>query len=109
VRLAPDFTTIADFRKNNGEGFRKGSGIVGYNLLANVDAKHPLIVAHEVTNVGNDRSALYRTATLAKNVIGSDALDVVTDRGFYSCFEMYHCEQSQIKPIFPTHIPRTTW
>ena len=81
----------------------RGTGIVGYNLQAAVDAKHHLIVAHEVTNVGNDRSALYRTATLAKDVIGSDQLEVVADRGYYSGFEIYNCEQSQIK----TYLPKT--
>ena len=35
----------------------KGTGMVGYNVQAAVDAKHHLIVAHEVTNVGIDRSA----------------------------------------------------
>ena len=81
----------------------KGTGIVGYNLQAAVDPKHHLITAHEVTNVGNDRSALYRIATLAKNVIGSDQLEVVADRGYYSGVEIYNCEQSQIK----TYLPKT--
>ena len=33
----------------------RGSGMVGYNVQTAVDAKHHLIVAHEVTNVGPDR------------------------------------------------------
>jgi cob(I)alamin adenosyltransferase len=31
-------------------------GLVGYNVQTAVDAKHHLIGAHEVTNVGSDRS-----------------------------------------------------
>lgn len=36
----------------------RGTGIVGYNVQAVVDAKRHLIVAHEVTNVGHDRDQL---------------------------------------------------
>src|SRR5262245_29196755 len=32
----------------------RGSGVVGYNVQVAVDTEHHLIVAHEVTNVGND-------------------------------------------------------
>jgi transposase len=34
----------------------KGSGMVDYNVQVAVDAKHHLIVAHEVTNSGSDRA-----------------------------------------------------
>src|SRR5438046_7250655 len=34
----------------------RGSGMVGYNVQSAVDTKHHLIVTHEVTNVGSDRS-----------------------------------------------------
>src|SRR5712664_4403063 len=33
----------------------RGTAIVGYNVQTAVDAKHHMIVAHEVTNVGHDR------------------------------------------------------
>ena len=47
----------------------RGTGIVGYNVQTAVDAKHHLIVAHEVTNVGHDRDQL---ATMAKQRAGGD-------------------------------------
>ncbi len=36
----------------------RGTGIVGYNVQTAVDTKHHMIVAHEVTNVGHDRTQL---------------------------------------------------
>jgi transposase len=36
----------------------RGSGIVGYNVQTAVDTENHLIVAHEVSNVGSDRSQL---------------------------------------------------
>ena len=38
------------------------SGVVGYNVQTAVDTKHHLIVTHEVTNVGTDRSQLASVA-----------------------------------------------
>jgi hypothetical protein len=40
----------------------RGKAIVGYNVQTAVDTKHHLIVAHEVTNVGSDRSQLAHIA-----------------------------------------------
>lgn len=48
----------------------RGIGIVGYNVQTAVDAKHHLIVAHEVTNVGIDRDLLAGMATQAREAIG---------------------------------------
>src|SRR5512132_1796237 len=36
----------------------RGSGVVGYNVQVAVDTAHHLIITHEVTNVGTDRSQL---------------------------------------------------
>ena len=40
----------------------RGSGVVGYNVQVAVDTEHHLIVTHEVTNVGTDRSQLSHMA-----------------------------------------------
>src|SRR5438034_2119345 len=40
----------------------RGSGVVGYNVQVAVDTAHHLIVTHEVTNVGTDRSQLAHVA-----------------------------------------------
>src|SRR5437764_1698134 len=44
----------------------RGSGVVGYNVQVAVDTQHHLIVAHEVTNSGSDRSQLANIASQAK-------------------------------------------
>src|ERR1700683_2240718 len=48
--------TDPDARSMNSAG--KGTGTVGYNVQTAVDTKNHMIVAHEVTNVGHDRSQL---------------------------------------------------
>ena len=48
--------------------------MVGYNVQTAVDAKHHLIVAHEVTNQGHDRHQLANMAKQAKAVIGCEEL-----------------------------------
>jgi len=47
----------------------KGTGVVGYNVQAAVDARHHLIVAHQVTNVGTDRAALTKMAIAARQAM----------------------------------------
>src|SRR5258705_4148070 len=60
----------------------RGSGMVAYNVQSAVDTTNHLIVAHEVTNVGTDRSQLATMAQAAKAALRSDHLDVVADRGY---------------------------
>ena len=79
----------------------RGSGIVGYNVQSAVDSRHHLIIAHEVTNIGSDRSQLARMAKQAKAVLGHDTLDVVADRGYYSGREIRACEQAGIDAYLP--------
>ena len=52
----------------------RGSGVVGYNIQVTVDTKHHLIVTHEVTNVGNDRSQLASVAKQTKETLETETL-----------------------------------
>jgi len=79
----------------------RGSGVVGYNVQVAVDTKHHLIVTHEVTNTGSDRSQLANVASQAKAVLGADRLDVVADRGYFNSTEILACEQADITVTLP--------
>ena len=79
----------------------KGSGMVAYNVQSAVDTKHHLIVAHEVTNDGSDRSQLFAMATQAKAALKVDKLEVVADRGYYKSKEILACAESGITVTLP--------
>jgi transposase len=79
----------------------RGSGVVGYNVQVAVDTEHHLIVTHEVTNTGSDRSQLATVAKQAKAVLGADHLDAVADRGYFNSPEILACEQADITVTLP--------
>jgi transposase len=79
----------------------RGTGMVGYNVQTAVDAKHHLIVAHDVTNVGHDRAQLSKMAKQAKVAIGFDHLDVVADRGYFHGEELLACDEANITTYLP--------
>ena len=79
----------------------RGSGVVGYNVQTAVDTENHLIVAHEVTTSGSDRSQLANIARQAKAVLEADTLDVVADRGYFKGEEILACEQSGITVTLP--------
>ena len=79
----------------------RGSGVVGYNVQVAVDTEHHLIVTHEVTNTGSDRSQLANIATQAKAVLRADHLDAVADRGYFNSPEILTCEQANITVTLP--------
>ncbi|MEX2198796.1 MAG: IS1182 family transposase [Burkholderiales bacterium] len=79
----------------------RGTGIVGYNVQTAVDAKHHLIVSHEVTNVGHDRSQLASMAKQARGATGQDDLTVLADRGYFSGEEILECGKTGINALVP--------
>jgi len=79
----------------------RGTGMVGYNVKMAADTKHHLIVAHDVINVGNDRSELWPMAKQAREAVGKEKLEVIADRGYYTGTEILACEQAGIKTLVP--------
>ena len=102
LREAPDHQvslTDPDARSMATSG--RGTGMVGYNVQTAVDTKHHLIVAHEVTNVGHDRTQLSSMAKQARAAIGTEQLTVLADRGYFKGEEILECEQAGINALVP--------
>jgi hypothetical protein len=79
----------------------RGSGMVGYNVQTAVDTRHHLIVAHEVTHAGHDRTQLTSMGTQAQQALGKKELTVIADRGYFSGPEILACEQRELTPLVP--------
>jgi hypothetical protein len=79
----------------------RGSGVVGYNVQIAVEAKHHLIVTHEVTNDGTDRSQLSHVAKETKATLEVEKLDAVADRGYFNGEEIQACEEAGITVTLP--------
>ena len=79
----------------------RGTGMVGYNVQTAVDTTHHLIVAHEVTNIGNDRSQLASMSEQVREETGIEKLAVVADRGYFSGEEILACDQAGITAYVP--------
>lgn len=79
----------------------RGTGVVGYNVQTTVDAKHHLIVAHEVTIVGNDRDQLYNMAKQTRDALGTQSVTVVADRGYFKGEAIVDCENADITTPVP--------
>jgi transposase len=81
--------------------YGKGTGLVGYNVQTAVDSDTHLIVAHEVTNVGNDRAQLATMARVAKAALGAEELEAIADRGYFNGAELLACHEDGITATVP--------
>ena len=79
----------------------RGTGVVGYNVQVAVDAKHHMIVAHEVTNVGHDRTQLASTSEQARAAMNTEELMVLADRGYFKGEEILACDRLGIDALVP--------
>ena len=106
VQAAPDqqvSLTDPDARSMATSG--RGTGIVGYNVQTAVDAEHHLIVSHEVTNVGHDRTQLAPMALKAQEATGCEEITALADRGYFNGEQVLACEGTGVLPC----VPKTLW
>lgn len=75
--------------------------VVGYNVQSAVDTRHHLVVAHEVTNVGIDKGHLSSMAEQARDVLNSETLEVLADKGYFKSEEIATCEDAGIQVYVP--------
>jgi transposase len=73
-------------------------GKVAYNVQTAVDAKHKLVVHHEVSIEPNDLRSLLPTASAAKEALGTEQLNVVADAGYSNGVHAKACEDTGITP-----------
>ena len=79
----------------------RGTGMVGYNVQTAVDTKNHLIVAHEVTNIGHDRTQLSKMALQSREALETDDLEAIADRGYFKGPEILKCVEAGITPSVP--------
>jgi transposase len=100
MAAAPDgqvSLTDPDARSMATSGHR--TGVVGYNVQTAVDAKTHLIVTHEVTNLGSDRSQLSSIAKQTREAMGVEKLTALADRGYFKGEEILECERAGIDAL----------
>ena len=71
-----------------------------------VDVKNHIIITHDVSNTGSDRSQLAKVAQQAKQVLAVEHLEVVADRGYYNGEQLLACERANITTYLPK--PKTS-
>lgn len=73
-------------------------------MQAAVDTGSHIVVAHEVTNLGHDRTQLANMSRQAKDATGAEELTALADRGYFSGAEVLACEELGVTPICPKPI-----
>ena len=74
---------------------------VGYTVQVAVDAKHTLIVEHEVTNAVTARDHLSHMAIRTKATLGVEHVEAITDVGYSDGEEVKACLEAGMTPYVP--------
>jgi transposase len=70
-----------------------------YNMQAAVDSKNHLIVNYLVTNEASDLNQLSGVAISAKETLGVEQIDCISDKGYYDFMQIKQCVDSGVTPF----------
>jgi transposase len=79
---------------------------VGYNIQATCDEKHKLLVDYDTGTV-NDTHALAPMATACKEMLQTDRLHVLADKGYHTGNQLHECRQNNITTFVSPKAPAT--
>ena len=106
IKLEASTTKTISLTDPDSRLMKGGQGItVGYNVQAAVDPEFHLIAAHEVTTDPTDRKQLFNMAKQAQDVVETENLTVLADRGYYKGTEILACKEAGIE----TFVPKTNY
>ena len=74
---------------------------VCYNIQTSVDAKKHLIVDYDVSTSPTDHHQLTSGAVAAKEMLGVDRLEVLSDKGYYVEKDVSDCEENNVTVFMP--------
>ena len=77
--------------------------MTAYNVQTAVDARHGLIVHHEVTQDASDNRQLLPIAQETRTVLQQDTLTVVADAGYSNGEQFQACEDRNIEAFVPAN------
>ncbi len=100
VKADPDkqvSTTDPDSRLMKTQGLNR---VVCYNVQTAVDAKHHMIVAHEVTNT-TDRGQLCHVGQQAQAALANKAITVIADKGYYGGPDIKDAQDAGMTVLVP--------
>ena len=79
---------------------------VGYNVQASSDAKHKLLIEYNTGDV-NDTHALAPMAIATKDLLLSDHLNILADKGYHTGEELQKCRENGITTFVSAKAPST--
>lgn len=77
---------------------------VGYNVQASVDSKNKLLVEFDTGDV-NDSHALAPMAEATRELLKTEQMDVLADKGYHTGEELHKCEQQGITTYISPKAP----